>query len=98
MKHGAGGTASTTSPPTAAISGGVVPDLRHSAVLGSDAWYAVVQDGLLANNGMAAFGDVLNRDRITGIRAYVISEAQKAKAGQAQDIPARRPAQTGVGL
>lgn len=81
-----------------AISGGVVPDLRHSSALGSDSWYAIVQDGLLADNGMASFRDVLSRDRITGIRAYVISEAQKAKAGEGHVKPARIPAQTGVGL
>ena len=82
----------------AGLSGGVVPDLRHSALLKSDGWYAVVMDGALADNGMAAFGDVLGRPRVDAIRAYIVSEAQKSKAAEAVEQPSRRRAQTGIGL
>jgi quinohemoprotein ethanol dehydrogenase len=62
----------------AAVSGGVVPDLRYSGFLTDDAFFKVVLEGLLADDGMASFGPVLDKPRAHAIRAYVISEAQKA--------------------
>jgi quinohemoprotein ethanol dehydrogenase len=60
------------------VSGGVAPDLRYSTFLGNDIWYQIVLQGALAGKGMASFGRVLDRQRASAIRAYVISEAQKA--------------------
>jgi mono/diheme cytochrome c family protein len=59
-----------------AISSGVLPDLRWSAIAGDrDAWRAVVIDGSLSSNGMVSFGSVLNASQAEAIRAYVIAQA-----------------------
>jgi mono/diheme cytochrome c family protein len=63
------------------VSGGVVPDLRYSAALGTpDAWKSIVVDGTLVNNGMVAFRDILKYDEVETIRAYVIQRAHDEKA------------------
>jgi PQQ-dependent dehydrogenase (methanol/ethanol family) len=55
-----------------AVSGGVLPDLRYSSALTSDAWFEVVLGGLLQSQGMVSFSKELSRDDVTGIRSYVI--------------------------
>ena len=61
-----------------ALSGGVVPDLRHSGALGSkEAWMAIVADGALAANGMVGFRENFSLDQIDAIRAYVIDRAHR---------------------
>ncbi|WP_439484932.1 PQQ-dependent dehydrogenase, methanol/ethanol family [Blastomonas fulva] len=64
----------------AAHSGGVIPDLRHSATLGNDAWYDVVMDGVLKDRGMVSFASELSRDQVTEIRHYVVSRAHEDSA------------------
>ena len=65
----------------AAISGGITPDLRYSAVLkDASAWQAIVHDGLLASNGMVGWKKVMNAAEIEAIRAYVIQRAHEDKA------------------
>ena len=62
----------------AAVSGGLVPDLRHSAALGSDSlWKAVVQDGALESQGMISFKSVLNAHQQAAVRAFLIQRAQQ---------------------
>src|SRR6185295_10703771 len=51
----------------AAVSGGLVPDLRYSNYLASDGWFGVVLDGLLRDKGMAPFKSALNRDQVAAI-------------------------------
>lgn len=59
---------------------GVVPDLRHSPLLGSkEAWSSVVRDGVLSGKGMASFKDAYSPEEIETIRAYVIARAQIEK-------------------
>ena len=75
----------------AAVAGPLVPDLRHSAVLGDPAtWQAIVHDGALKDNGMVAFAPALSKDEIDAIRAYVIKRANEDKAlvakGQGEDV------------
>lgn len=55
-----------------AVSGGVLPDLRYSSALTSDAWYEVVLRGLLQSQGMVSFSKELSRDDTNAIRSYVI--------------------------
>ncbi|MEM8492150.1 MAG: PQQ-dependent dehydrogenase, methanol/ethanol family [Pseudomonadota bacterium] len=63
----------------AAISTGVLPDLRWSEVTGDEsAWNGVVLDGALAGNGMVSFSDVLSEADATAIRAYVLHQSHKA--------------------
>ena len=69
-----------------AISSGVIPDLRWSAISASEeAWASVVRDGILNDNGMVGFSDIINDDEIEAIRKYVIRQAWLAvENGNAQ--------------
>jgi hypothetical protein len=61
-----------------AISGGLLPDLRHSVMVGdSNAFNSVVREGALKERGMASFGKVLSVNQTEAIRAYVIDRAHK---------------------
>ena len=66
-----------------AVGSGVIPDLRHSAVLGDkDAWKQIVWDGVLEPTGMVSFKENFSLDEMEAIRAFVISRAraeQKAR-------------------
>jgi len=64
----------------AAVSGGLVPDLRYSAFLGNDQWFDIVLGGALKDGGMASFRPVLSHDQVANIRAYVIARANQDKA------------------
>jgi len=55
-----------------AVSGGVLPDLRYSSALTSDAWFEVMLGGLLQSHGMVSFSIELSRDDATAIRSYVL--------------------------
>jgi quinohemoprotein ethanol dehydrogenase len=62
-----------------AVSGGVLPDLRYSAALGSDLWFDIVRGGLLQPNGMVSFAKELSQKDAVDIRAYVIFRANQSK-------------------
>ncbi len=67
-----------------AMSSGVLPDLRWSAISGNaDAWRSVVIDGNLAANGMISFSEVLTTDEAESIRAYVVNQAHEGQAMEA---------------
>lgn len=60
---------------SAAISGGEVPDLRYSAVLGDAGTFrSIVREGLIAQNGMPAFRDV-DDAQAEAVRAYLVSRS-----------------------
>jgi len=61
----------------AAVAGGVTPDLRGSPFIAVDAWYSVVLDGALKEGGMAPFKSVLDREKATAIRDYIIHRANE---------------------
>lgn len=64
-----------------AVSSGVLPDLRWSDYSGNAyAWQAVAADGVLADQGMVSFSDLLSVEEIEAIRAYVIAQAHNALA------------------
>jgi quinohemoprotein ethanol dehydrogenase len=64
-----------------AISGGVIPDLRYSPLIGAaQAFDGVVLGGALKDQGMVSFAKVLKPEDTQAIRAYVISEANGAYA------------------
>ena len=67
-----------------AVSGGVLPDLRYSSALTSDAWFEVVLRGLLQSQGMVNFSKELSRDDAAAIRSYVIFRRN-------QDVRQSRP-------
>jgi quinohemoprotein ethanol dehydrogenase len=59
---------------------GVIPDLRHSGLLGSqEGWSQVVDGGVLADKGMVSFHAAYSPEEIESIRAYVIDRAQIEK-------------------
>ena len=62
----------------AAVAGGVTPDLRGSPFIAVDAWYSVVLEGALKEGGMASFGQVLDRDKATAIRTYILHRANES--------------------
>ena len=69
-----------------AISSGVLPDLRWSAITGNEtAWDGVVQEGNLASNGMVSFSNVLTKEDTDAIRAYVLSQAHVAMAADSAE-------------
>lgn len=66
----------------AAISSGVLPDLRWSYMTASPAsWRSVVLEGTLAANGMVSFADYLSPEQAEATRAYVLAQAQSAVEG-----------------
>jgi PQQ-dependent dehydrogenase (methanol/ethanol family) len=68
-----------------AIGGGVIPDLRHSPLIGdSAAFKAVVLGGVRKNSGMVSFASVLKDQDADAIRAYVITEANAGYAAEHQ--------------
>jgi quinohemoprotein ethanol dehydrogenase len=63
-----------------AFSGGVLPDLRHSAALSDPhLWQSIVHDGVLSAGGMVSFAGQLSADEIETIRAYVIYRANETR-------------------
>lgn len=66
-----------------AISSGVLPDLRWSAITGNaQAWRSVVRDGTLAANGMVSFAKFLSDEDAEAIRAYVLAQAHADMKGR----------------
>jgi quinohemoprotein ethanol dehydrogenase len=64
-----------------AVSGGVTPDLRHSGALGdAETWKSIVIGGALHERGMVSFAKVMSPADAEAARAYVIGEANWAKA------------------
>jgi alcohol dehydrogenase (cytochrome c)/quinohemoprotein ethanol dehydrogenase len=60
-----------------AVSGGLVPDLRYSAYLKNDGWFAIVRDGVLHSSGMVGFGKEVSQGDAAAIRSYVIFRANQ---------------------
>lgn len=62
----------------AAISGGVLPDLRRSPMISSaEAFHSVVIDGAMVDRGMAGWSEVLSDDDAEAIRAFVVFMANQ---------------------
>ena len=67
----------------AAVSGGVIADLRHLNQNKHAAFVGIVQNGL-TSKGMPSFAGVLKDDEIKAIQAYVVQRAQDAKQRRAR--------------
>jgi len=62
----------------AAISGGALKDVRHSAMISSTAAFnSVVLDGVLLDNGMVSFAEVLSEDDAEAVRAFIVFMANQ---------------------
>ncbi len=69
----------------AAIAGGLVPDLRHSAAIGyPDALKSIVIDGALRHNGMVSFATALRPADAEAIRQFLIKRSNEDKALEGQ--------------
>ncbi len=64
----------------AAVSGGMLSDLRASPTIHGDAWHTVVLDGTLTEHGMVGYAAEVDRDASEAIRAYVIARAHESQA------------------
>ncbi len=72
----------------AAVSGGLVPDLRYSAALRSNAyWNSVVNGGVLEPEGMVSFKSALSAEQQAAVRAYLIRRAQESYAKDGREVP-----------
>ena len=61
------------------VSGGVLPDLRHSAIItDAAAWRSIVRDGARQDKGMVSFAEVLSEDDAEAIRLFVIRRANES--------------------
>jgi quinohemoprotein ethanol dehydrogenase len=69
-----------------AQSEGEVPDLRLSSKEIWGEYENIVLNGALQDNGMASFKDILSRDDVMAIRAYVLSESHKAWDTDHKDV------------
>jgi alcohol dehydrogenase (cytochrome c)/quinohemoprotein ethanol dehydrogenase len=80
----------------AAVSGGVLPDLRMTAVnRDGRAWEAIVRGGERVNRGMVSFAAEITSADSEKVRAYVIHRAhedQAIEAATAAAVPAGSPA------
>jgi PQQ-dependent dehydrogenase (methanol/ethanol family) len=62
----------------AAIAGGALPDLRHTAMTASpEAFSSIVLEGAYLDKGMASFSEVLSETDAEAVRAYIVMEANK---------------------
>ncbi len=64
----------------AAVSGGLLPDLRASPAIRGDLWNTIVLDGALTERGMVSYAAELERDDAEAIRAYIIARAHESRA------------------
>jgi quinohemoprotein ethanol dehydrogenase len=62
----------------AAVSGGVLPDLRYSSTLRSGQWFYIVLGGMLKSTGMVSFAKELTRRDVSDIRSYVVFRANQS--------------------
>jgi quinohemoprotein ethanol dehydrogenase len=67
-------------------SGGSIPDLRRMSDGTHTAFNQIVQDGLLAANGMSAFDDVLSGEDTTMIHHYVRARAEQDRLAAAGEV------------
>jgi quinohemoprotein ethanol dehydrogenase len=69
----------------AAMSSGVLPDLRRSAYLADkDGWREVVHGGALVDRGMASFARWMSPGDVEAVRAYVGARARILAASETQ--------------
>ncbi len=63
-----------------AVSSGVLPDLRLMSRQTHKNFQKISRDGLLAERGMASFGDLLSKKQVNAIHAYIIHRATQDRA------------------
>jgi len=62
-----------------AVGGGVLPDLRFSAMITSEeAFRGVLIDGVLADRGMVSFAEMYSEEDAEAVRAYLVNRAHES--------------------
>ena len=61
---------------SAAVTSGVLPDLRYSSKAVHDSFEKIVLDGVLEKNGMVSFKKFLNKDQVELVHKYIIQRAK----------------------
>ena len=64
-----------------AVSCGVLPDLRYSALVPTEVFHTTVLDGLLLPLGMPRYDDRLDNKQVKLIQAYLLSRIFEIKEG-----------------
>ncbi len=73
----------------AAVAGGLIPDLRHSAAINKPKlWQQIVHDGILKEAGMVGWAANMTPAQIEDIRLYVIKRANEDKLLEMQSAKA----------
>jgi quinohemoprotein ethanol dehydrogenase len=62
-----------------AVGGGVLPDLRFASAKTHARWNDIVLGGVLAQNGMLSFADLIDERQSRWIQAYVVQRALEAQ-------------------
>jgi len=65
-----------------AVGAGVLSDLRYSSNAVHDNFDKIVLEGVLEKNGMASFADVLTKEDVDAIHAYIIDRARTDREAQ----------------
>jgi len=64
----------------AAVSGGMLSDLRASPTIRGELWNTIVMDGVLAEQGMVSYAAELDPVDSEAIRSYIIARAHESRA------------------
>ncbi|MBV1886275.1 MAG: c-type cytochrome, partial [Parvibaculaceae bacterium] len=62
------------------VSSGVLPDLRRMSPAVKEHFQDIVRGGMLKDNGMASFGDLLTEQDVQDIYSYIIKRARQDRA------------------
>jgi mono/diheme cytochrome c family protein len=78
-----------------AVAGSGVPDLRYASAQTHQQFDAIALEGARESRGMPSFKDLLTREQVRAIQAYVLSRAAasaKLPSDKAPKPPGRAPA------
>jgi len=65
-----------------AVSGGVLPDLRRMSPTTREHFDAIVREGMLEDNGMPNFSDLLSEQDVQDVYSYIIKRATEDRTLQ----------------
>jgi quinohemoprotein ethanol dehydrogenase len=71
-----------------AVAGAAIPDLRYASAQTHEQFEAIVIGGARESRGMPSFKDVLKRDQLRAIQAYVLSRAAASANPPSNNAPA----------
>lgn len=77
-----------------AVAGAAVPDLRYATAQVHQQFASIVLGGARESRGMPSFSDLLTRDQVRTIQAYVLSRAAASTERSSNKAPAAPPGRT----